>query len=127
MISFFLSKEQIYTISPIIHYIAVILIYDINNILKQLKVNSIKHNPKKFQFMILGKSARQSIILNINNIKIREFSIVVLLVLLTTANRLTFKNQINIYCPGASFKLHALRRTQKYLTTNKKNHSTVHL
>ena len=42
------------------------------NILKWFKVNSMKPNPKKFQFMILGKSTRQSIILNINNIKIRE-------------------------------------------------------
>ena len=42
------------------------------NILKWFKVNSMKPNPKKFQFMILGKSTRQSIILNINNIKLRE-------------------------------------------------------
>ena len=42
------------------------------NILKWFKVNSMKPNPKKFQFMVLGKSTRQSIILNINNIKIRE-------------------------------------------------------
>ena len=46
--------------------------YDIQNILKWFKGNSIKSNPKKFQFMILGKSTIQSIILNINNIKIRE-------------------------------------------------------
>ena len=26
------------------------------NVLKQFKVNSMKANPKKFQFMILGKS-----------------------------------------------------------------------
>ena len=42
------------------------------NILKWFKVNSMKPNPKKNQFMILGKSTRQSIILNINNIKLRE-------------------------------------------------------
>ena len=53
--------------------------YDMQNILKWFKVNSMKPNPKKFQFMILGKSTRQSIILNINNIKIRESSSVVLL------------------------------------------------
>ena len=39
------------------------------NKLKWFKVNSVKPNPKKFQFMILGKSTRQSIILNINNDK----------------------------------------------------------
>ena len=49
------------------------------NILKWFKENSMKPYPKKFQFMILGKTTRQSIILNINNVKIREFSSVVLL------------------------------------------------
>ena len=78
----------------------------------------MKPNPKKFQFMILGKSTRQSIILNINNIKIRESSNVVLLGL-TIDNRLTFKDHINILTRRASFKLHALRRIRKYLTTDK--------
>ena len=32
----------------------------------------MKPNPNKFQFMIFGKSTRQSIILNINKIKIRK-------------------------------------------------------
>ena len=41
------------------------------NILKQIKANSVKLTPNKFQFMILGKSARQSNILNKNNVKIR--------------------------------------------------------
>ena len=63
----------------IIQYIAVILIcktflkglkYDMQNILKWFKVNSVKLYPKEFQFIILGKSTIQSIILNINNIKI---------------------------------------------------------
>ena len=75
-------------------------------------------SPKIFRFMILGKSTRQSIILNINNIKIRESSSVVLLGL-TIDNRLTFKDHINILCCRASFKLHALRRIRKYLTTDK--------
>ena len=85
---------------------------------KRFKVNSVKPNPKKFQFMILGKSTRQSIILNINNIKIRESSSVVLLGL-TVYNRLTFKDHINMLCHIASFKLHALRRIRKYLTSDK--------
>ena len=78
----------------------------------------MKPNPKKFQFMILGKSTRQSIILNINNVKIRESSSVVLLGL-TINNRLTFKNHNNILCLRANFKLHVLRRIRKYLTTGK--------
>ena len=88
------------------------------NILKWFKVNSMKPNPKKFQFMVLGRSTRQSIILNINNIKIRESSSVVLLGL-TIDIRLTFKDHINILCLRTSFKLHALRRKRKCLTTDK--------
>ena len=75
----------------------------------------MKPNPKKFQFMILRKSTRQSIILNINNAKIRESSSVVLLGL-TIDNRLTFEDHINILFRRASFKLHAWRRIRNYLT-----------
>ena len=88
------------------------------NILKWFKVNSMKLNLKKFQFMNFGKSTRQSIILNVNNVKIRESSSVVLLGL-TIDIRLTFKDHINILCRRASFKLHALRRKRKYITADK--------
>ena len=60
----------------------------------------------------------ESIILNINNVKIRESSSVVLLGL-TIDNRLTFKDHINILLRRASFKLHALRRIRKCLTAVK--------
>ena len=76
----------------------------------------MKPNPNKFQFMVLGKSTRQSIILN-NNIKIRESSSVVLLGV-TIDNQLTWKGHINIY-RRANLKLHVLRRIRKYLTTVK--------
>ena len=67
------------------------------NVLEWFKVNSIKANPKKFQFMILGKSTRNTIILNISNLKIRESQNVELLDL-TIDNRLTFKYHINMLC-----------------------------
>ena len=86
------------------------------NVLKWFRVNSMKANPKKFQFMILGKSTRQTIILNINNIKIRESQNVELLGL-KIDNRLTFKDDINMFCRRASYKLHALGRIRKYLTS----------
>ena len=88
------------------------------NILKWFKVNSVKPNPKKFQFMVLGKNTRQSVILNINNIKMRELSSAVLPGL-TFDNRFTFKDHINISCCIASFKLHESRGIRKYLTTDK--------
>ena len=79
------------------------------NILKWFKVNSMKPNQNKFQSMILGKRIRQSIILNMNNVKIKDSSSVVLLGF-TIDSRLTFKEHINILCRRASFKLNALRR-----------------
>ena len=88
------------------------------NVSKWFKVNSIKANPKKFQFMILGKCTRQTITLNINNIKIRESQNVELLGLIID-NRLTFKDHINMLCQRANYKLHALRRIRKYLTLEK--------
>ena len=88
------------------------------NVLKWFQVNSVKANLKKFQFMILGKSKRQTIILNINNIKIRESQNVELLGLIID-NRLTFKDHINMLCRRGNYKLHALRRIRKYLTLEK--------
>ena len=113
----FADDNTIYSCNINLQTILKDLKYDMQNILKWFKVNSMKPNPKKFQFMILGKSTRQSIILNINNVKIRESSSVVLLGL-TIDNRLTFKDHINILLRRASFKLHALRRIRKYLTAN---------
>ena len=78
----------------------------------------MKPNPKKFQFMILGKGTRQTITLNINNIKIRESQNVELL-RLTLDNLLTFEYRINMLCRRANYKLHALRRIRKYLTLEK--------
>ena len=68
--------------------------------------------------MVLGRSTRQSIILNINNIKIRESSSATLLGV-TLDNRLTFKDHVNILYRRDNLKLHALRRVRKYLTTVK--------
>ena len=76
--------------------------HDIQNALKLIKVISVKSKQKKLQFVILGKSTRESIILNINNIKIKESSSLVLLGL-TVDNRLTFKDHINLLCRRASF------------------------
>ena len=114
----FTDDNAIYSCNINLQTILKDLKYDMQNILKWFKVNLMKPNPKKFQFMILGKSTRQFIILNINNIKIRESSSVVLLSL-TIENRLAFNDHINILCRRARFKPHALRRIRKYLTNVK--------
>ena len=92
--------------------------HDRINVSKWFKVNSMKANPKKFQFMILGKGTRQTITLNINNIKIRVSQNVELLGLIID-HRLTFKDHINKLCRRANYKLHAFRRIRKYLTLEK--------
>ena len=60
-----------------------IILEDLQHIMKILlnwfKINLMKPNPKEFQFMIVGKGSRLSVILNINNIKIRESQKVILL------------------------------------------------
>ena len=51
----------------------------------------MKTNKKKIHLMILCKTPRQSVMLNINQIKVKESQKVVLLGL-TIDNRLTFKD-----------------------------------
>ena len=90
--------------------------------------NSTKANPKKIigidlvvifgNFVILGKTSRQSIMFNINQIKVEESQKAALLSL-TINNRLTFKDHVDMLCSTANYKLHALRRIRKYLTVEK--------
>ena len=68
--------------------------------------------------MILGKGSRFPVIININNIKKRESQKVMLLGL-TIDDCLTFKDHIDTLCRNISYKLHAFRRTRKYLTPDK--------
>ena len=114
----FVDDNTIYSCTKNLQTVLKNLKHDMINVLKWFKVNSVKANPKKFQFMILGKGTRQTITLNINNIKIRESQNVELLGLIID-NRLTFKDHINMLCRRANYKLHALRRIRKYLTLEK--------
>ena len=77
----------------------------------------MKVNPKKFQFMILGKTPRQPIMLNINKIKVEKSQKV--LVGLTIDNRLSFNEHIDMLCSTGNYKLHALRSVRKYPTLEK--------
>ena len=114
----FADNNTIYSCNNKLQTVLKNLKHDMINVSKYFKVNSMKSNPKKFQFMILGKGTRQTIILNINNIKIRESQNVELLGL-TIDNRLTFKDHINMLCRRANYKSHALRRIRTYLTLEK--------
>ena len=88
-------------------------------LLRWFKESSMKVNPKKFQFMILGKTPRLPIMLNRNQVKVEKSKKVVLLSF-TTDNRLTFKDHVDLLCSTASYKLHALRMIKKYLYHSQK-------
>ena len=89
--------------------------HDTKTILKWFRINSLKANPGKFQFMILGKKQCNKVKLIINSIVINESNAVELLGI-TIDNILTFNEHINNLCRNASYKLYALRRIRKYLT-----------
>ena len=114
----FADNNTIYRCDSVLEIILEDLQHDMKILLNWFKINSMKPNPKKFQFMILSKGPRLPVILNINNIKIRESQKVILLGL-TIDNCLTFKDHIDTLCRNASYKLHALRRIRKYLTPDK--------
>ena len=92
--------------------------YDLENVLSWFQANSLKANPSKFQFMILGDKQNTSLVLNINGKKINNSREIELLGIVID-NQLKFKKHIEKLCKKASFKLHALRRIRKFLTVEK--------
>ena len=114
----FADDNTIYRFDSALEIILEDLQHEMSILLSWFKINSMKPNSKKFQFMILGKGSRLHFILNINNIKIRESQKVILLGLAIDIC-LTFKDHVETLCRNASYKLHALRRIRKYLTPNK--------
>ena len=66
-------------------------------------VNSLKPNPGKFQYMILGKCVTNKLPLFINSIKIEKTSEVVLLGI-TIDDQLTFKTHIEYIYGVAKYK-----------------------
>ena len=81
---------------------------DTKSILNWFRLNSLKANPGKFQFMILGDKSHHKHELKINSIKV-EASDDVLLLGSTIDKKLTFKQHVQNPCRKAQYKLHALR------------------
>ena len=94
------------------------LVSDTRSVLNWFRLNSLKANPRKFQFMILGDKYHHKHILKINSIKV-EASDDILLLGIIIDKKLTFKQHIENLCRKAQYKLHALRRIRKFLTTEK--------
>ena len=91
---------------------------DLNNVLAWFNINSLKANPGKFQFMVLGTKEDDSFVLNTDKNKI-ESSTEVTLLAAKIDKQLKFKSLIEGLCRKANYKLHALRRIRKYLTVEK--------
>ena len=88
---------------------------DMKIILKWFRIDSLKANPRKFQFMILEKIQCNKAEIKINSIVINKSDTVQSLGL-TTDNKLTVNEHTNnLYC-NPSYKLYVLRRMRKCLT-----------
>ena len=94
------------------------LICTMKSILKWFKLNSLKTNPGKFQFMILRDKTCYKHILKTNLTCVQSSDAVTLLGVMTDKN-LTFIKHIDNLILKAPYKLHALRRIRKLLTIKK--------
>ena len=107
------------TIPFIVAKITFLIIYtDLNNLLNWVKFNSLKANPDKFQFMVLGANKNKYFSINVRGINIPSKDEVILLGI-TIDLELKLNKQIEDLYKRASFKLHTLRRIKKYLGTEK--------
>ena len=88
------------------------------NVLKSFMLNSLKANPGKFQFMILGDKTCYKHISKFNSICLQSSDDVTLLGVMIDKN-LTFKNYVGNLVRKAQYKLHALRCIRKFLTIEK--------
>ena len=98
------------------------LICTMKNILKWFRLNCLKANPGKFQFMILGDKTCYK---HIFQTCVQSGDDVTFLGVITEKNltfkkhNLTFKKYIDNLVRKAQYKRHALRRIRKFLTIEK--------
>ena len=91
------------------------LICTMENILKWFRLNSLKANPGKFQFMIFGDKTCYKHMLKINLTCVQSSDDVTLLSVMIDKN-LTFKKHVDNLVRKAQYRLHTLRRIRKSLT-----------
>ena len=114
----FADDNTLYSCNKNLKHVFSHLKYDLRNVLDWFKINSMKANPGKFQFMVLGVKNILHFTINVNG-KIIPRSNEVKLLGITIDNELKFKKHIEDLCKKASYKLHALRRIRGYLTVEK--------
>ena len=94
------------------------LIFDTKIILNWFRLNSLKANPVKFQFMILEDKYHHKQILKINSVKV-EANDDVLLLGITCNKILTLKQHIESLYWKKQYKLHVLRHIREFPTITK--------
>ena len=82
------------------------------------KINSLKANLEKFQFVVLGANKNDCFNLNVAG-KVISSSSEVKLLGITIDYDSKFKKHINELCRKASYKLHDLQITRRYLSVDK--------
>ena len=96
----FADDNTLYSCDKKLENIFVNLKIDLKNVLYWFQVNSLKANPGKFQFLILGDKKNNSFVLNILDKEIKNSSEVELLDI-TIDSQLKFKKHINNLCRKA--------------------------
>ena len=82
------------------------------------KLPHLRQTQESFNLWYLGKKNRLKYSLKIGSITVKEFDEVKLLGI-SIDKALNFKKQIENLCCTAQYKLHALKRIRKYLTSDK--------
>ena len=114
----FADDNTLYSCNKNLEHVFSNLIYDLRNVLDWFKINSMKGNPGKFQFPVLGVKNIVQYTINVNG-KIIACSNEVKLLGITIDNELKFEKHVDDHFQKASYKLHALRRVRGYLTVEK--------
>ena len=114
----FADDNTLYSVGKNIENVISDLKTDLVGVMEWFKINSLKANPGKFQFMVLGNKDERSFNIHINSVNIKNSNEVTLLGIKIDKN-LTFKKHISELCRRASYKLHTFRRIRKYLTFEK--------
>ena len=111
----FADDNTLYSCGETLTEIKENLVSDTKSILNWFRLNSLKANPGKSQFMILGDKSHDKHILKINSIKV-EANHDILLLGITIDKKLAFKQHIENLCRKAQYKLHPLKHIRKFLT-----------
>ena len=121
----FADDNTLFKCSPNLSILFKALEKDTQIILNSFKNNYLKANPEKFQFMVLGDKHSKQYKLKISGSTIYSPKSVKLLGI-TIDKKLNFNCHIENICNAASYKLSALQRIRKYVTTEHAKRKSIY-